>query len=166
METIETSTEKVNVFTYALPFIQTFLANRGLTEYHIHVKPPPLFNRAFFENTQKEFVDAVYDYISAKYNKDIFYQGKAHDEVFGEYIFLHFKTEVAEGIIKRVVDDISKHYDEEWIKHRIPSLFALTRHNLEEAPFFANALSHFQEENGFEATQHIIDIYYNHLSSL
>jgi hypothetical protein len=78
-------------FSYALPFMQTFLANRGLTEYHIYISTSSLFLKAFQENTQKTFIDTVYEYISEKYNKDIFYQGKSQDETNGDYICLHFR---------------------------------------------------------------------------
>lgn len=150
-------------FTYALPFMQTFLANRGLTEYHIYIATTSLFLRAFQENTHKSFIETVYDYIGEKYNKDIFYQGRSRDETNGDYICLHFKTEVAESIVKRIVEDIKIHYETHWIKHRIPSLFSTIQDQLQQPQYLANAISHFQECNGFNVTQQVIDIYFEQL---
>ena len=148
-------------FTYMLPFIQTFLANRGLTEYHVVISATSEFKQAFKENTQTPFIEAVNNFVSTAYNKDIFYQDKSE-----EYIFLHFKTEVAENIVKRIVNDLQKQYESEWIKHRVPSLFSTTMHRLQEPQFLALSVCHFQQHNGFEDTQTIIDIYFDHLQNL
>jgi hypothetical protein len=76
------------------------------------------------------------------------------------------KTEVAEFIVTRIVEDLKKHYETHWIKHRIPSLFSTIQDQLVQPQYFANAISHFQECNGFNVTQQVIDIYFEHIQSL
>ncbi len=151
-------------FTYALPFIQSFLANRGLTEYHIYIDASPQYVKAFLENTGEPFTTTVYDYIANKYKNDIFFQGIESDHDHGEFICLHFKSESAESLTTSVVTDLRNKYDNEWITHRIPSLLTMIKHNLNETPYLANAISHFQNENGFEETQCLINVYFDHLS--
>jgi hypothetical protein len=153
-------------FTYILPFIQTFLANKGLTEYHIHISTTTHFKQAFYDNTQTEFITVVNDFVALHYKNDVFYQGKAFDKDYNcDYIFIHVKSEGGEHIVSRMVQDLTKQYDNEWTKHRVPNLFSIVQQDLSTNPiYFARSISHFQESNGFEVTQHIIDIYFDHLS--
>jgi hypothetical protein len=150
-------------FTYALPFIQTFLANRGLTEYHVYVKTTPEYKEAFRFNTQTNFTQMIDDYIANKYKKDIFYQGIGEDNN-KEFIYLHFKSEVAEAITQRITEDLKRQYETIWIKHRIPSLCLMVKHNLKQTLYLANALSHYQKDNGFQEAQCMINLFFEHMN--
>jgi hypothetical protein len=157
--------QQATTFTYILPFIQTFLANRGLTEYHILIKTTACVKQAFFDNTETTFMSAINNFIATRYEKKIFYQGQSIDTDYKcDYIYLHLKSETAESTIICIINDLNKQYATEWIKYRVPRLFSIVQHKLSTNPlYFAKSISHFQEENGFDVTQGIIDIYFDHL---
>jgi hypothetical protein len=155
-------------FKYTMPFIQTFLANKGLTEYHISLHIDNTFIQAFYDNTQQSFFNTIYNYIAENYKVHIFYQGfdelALEEKKHTSYIYVHFKSEIAENIVKQIVDDLNKKYYCEWRKFCIPSLFSIVNENLKNSRYLANAISHFQQQNTFEDTQYIISLYYDNLA--
>lgn len=157
--------QHATTFTYVLPFIQTCLANRGLTEYHILIKTTTSFKQAFLDNTQTTFMSAINEFIATNYQKEIFYQGQSVDkENECESIYLHLKSETGEATVVRIIEDLNKQYTIDWIKHRVLRLFSMVQQKLSSSPlYFANSISYFQEENGFDVTQGLINIYFEHL---
>ena len=159
------SQEQATTFTYIIPFIQTFLAGRGLTEYHIFVKTTQCYKQAFLDNTQTTFMSAINEFIATRYKKEIFYQGQSIDkENDCESIYLHLKSETGEATVVQIIEDLNNKYKTEWIKHRVLRLFSMVQHKLSTSPlYFAKSISHFQQDNGFDVTQSLINIYFDHL---
>jgi hypothetical protein len=157
--------QQATTFTYILPFIQTFLANRGLTEYHIQIQTTVCFKQAFLDNTETTLMSAINNFIATNYQKEIFYQGQSMDPDYKcDYIYLHLKSETAESTVIRIINDLNKQYTTEWMKHRVPRLFSMVQQKLSNNPsYFAKSISHFQEENGFDVTQSLIEIYFDHI---
>ena len=154
----------VEPFTYFLPFSQSHIAEKGLSEYHIQIHTDTHFLQGFYDNTKKSYIDVVYNFINEHFDKDIFYQGKII-EPNNHLICLHCKSQNAEQIMKKIVNGLINQFNTNWIKQRIPSLFSIVYNELQNEQYLVKSLSNYQNKNGYETTQFMIDVYFDHIKS-
>lgn len=151
--------EEKKIFRYTHPLIQWKTDIHH--EYHITAKVNNRFLQSFKENTQKYFLGEVFEFI-----KDTFAlhrQSIGMDSYYNEYgrqqyIWVHVPAKNAINDILAIIDKLHDKYYADWSHHNVPKLITLIKNQLQfDREYLASSVSHYQLNNGFDATQNAID---------
>lgn len=155
------------VFYTTQPFGQGFLLKSSV-EYHIHYEPEDdSFESAYLGTTGRHFMNDVYKFILKNAKDDLKDHGRdvRYDEDGSEqYLWVHLEKTTCEDTIDKIIKALEDKYKTEWRFHRVPKLLmtlqSTLRHNSE---YLANAVSHFQRNHGFQATQDAVYTLFNQI---
>jgi hypothetical protein len=148
--------------------LQWNINKQGNVEYHIRYKVKKSFETNFLEATQEDFSTVVYDYIEEHFKH--LYVSIGYDSNYGvygckKYTWIHLNMTTAKDDITLIMTQLHQVYTNNWSKHNICKLTAIIKNKIaEDATYLAQSVSHYQNINGFHATQSALHIMFNSMN--
>ena len=152
------------IFRYSTPLLGEFLLGKNVKEYHVYYEVPLNFEKAYRDHNKNRFISDVYRYIATKYEDII--QAKGIDQCYDDgetiqYVYVHLDAKDCSEQIKKIISDLEEVYKTDWCKYQVPKLVSIVSKFLENSRLIAQAVSHYQDKHGFDATQRALYVLHN-----
>lgn len=153
-----------HVFTYSSPCLEYALAKKFKKKFHINYNVDKYFLESFFDNTNKTFLECVYNYLHLHYNNLIGISFYFDENGRTPYIYILVDlNDNTNKIIKNIINDLEIEYNNHWIKHRLPKLITILKNKLKSPSNLDLSVKCFQNKYGYDRTQQALYVFYNQI---
>lgn len=159
-----TTAHNDRMFYFVAPCGQWML-DGDLKEYHIHTHLECSFMESFHGHKGCCFHDEITEFLTKSFEcelKCIGYDSTNCEEGHTAYIWVQIHK--SNDIIRDIIDSLNNKYYSEWVTYRVPKLLTILKTCIkDDAKFLAQSVSHHQKLNGFQTTQDVLHVLFEHI---